>query len=160
MPQSQTFEYDAEAIALAEARQEETKQEETEAEESAATAEYIETAQKPSVGTVEFFFMTMLASIFWLLALIPFIGFLFSGLGILFIWLWYKFKKLEPPSFGFAGKVSKIADSRAEKFAKKIPGGSDFLFFFGAFTIDSVPFLDFVPALPALVILIYLANRG
>lgn len=165
MVQSQTIEQEADIIALADARQEEAEQkaeaEKTEAEEvEAAATEYIELAQKPSIGTVEFFLMVMLAFMFWLLALIPFIGFLFSGFGILSVWLWYKFKKLEPPSFGAAGQFSKIAGGQAGEFIKKIPGGSDFLFFFGAFTIDGIPFLDFIPALPALVILIYLANRG
>lgn len=167
MAQQQTIEQNAEIIALAEARQEEIEMEQSEEKDEKTEMENFEPAQKPSVGTVEFFLMVMLASAFWLLALIPYIGFLFSGLGILCIWFWYKFKKLNPPSFGTAGQLAQIAGKNAgaankygENFIKKLPGGSDFLFFFGAFTIDSVPFLDFVPALPALVIMIYLANRG
>lgn len=167
MDQEQAIEQENEVIALAEERLEETEDEQAEAEEEEAEPEDFEIPKKPSVGTVELFLMIMLSSAFWILAIIPFGGFLFSGFGILCIWLWYKFKKLNPPSFSTGGQLAQIASKGAgaatqqgEELVKKIPGGSDFLFFFGAFTIDSIPFLDFIPALPALVIAIYLANRG
>ncbi len=167
MDQEQTIEQENETVALAEAQREETENEQAETEEEETKMEDFEMQKQPSVGSVEFFLMIMLSLAFWILALIPFGGFLFSGFGILCIWLWYKVKKLEPPSFKPGGQLAKIAgksvntaSKQGEEFIKKIPGGSDFLFFFGAFTIDSIPFLNFIPALPALVIAIYLANRG
>lgn len=160
MDQEQTIEQQADAIALAEARQEEAETEQAEAEDKEAETEDFEPAQKPSVGTVEFFLMIMLASVFWLLSLIPYLGILFSFLGTGSVLLWYKARHLNPPTlritqFANAGNTA----AKAEAWIKKIPGGSDFLFFLGVLLIEDTPIINLFPALPGLVLTIYLANR-
>lgn len=175
MDEEQTIKENSETIALAEMRQEEAEEEEESAAEDIEekTATY---QARPKVSSIELLLMLGVAFFWWGIGVLldftfalEIFAWITSGVGVGIVWLWYKFKHLNPPSLSTSSSIVGNAagglqftdnvGGREQEFIKKIPGGSDFLFFFGAFATEAIPFVNFLPTLPALVIAIYLANR-